>query len=103
MEETKPPVPASEEHLAGLALPPRPNIAAQPAPSEGSATGVDQKTELPPTNGKDEPIAADAPKKPEVLAAEAPAPSTEEAVKKEKKSTFQFVRDFFKPVPTEPR
>ena len=101
--------PASEEHLAGLTLPPRPGTAPNPTAPEDkpqdkapSETLAERATEEPASTDQ-KTASADTPKKPEVLPADAPLPSTEEAAKKEKKSTFQFVRDFFKPVPTEPR
>ena len=72
-----------------------------------------KKTDVPPVGllppkpsdvKKDESRATDAPKKPEALAsADVPAPKTEEPAKQERKTTFRFLRGFFKPVPTEPR
>ncbi len=119
--ESKPLSPASAERLAGLTLPPRPEVAAKPlsaasadeppdkeptatqaAPAIVEAASTDQKTDPTPV-GKEVSAPADTPKEPEALPTNVPRPDSEEAANKQKKGTFQFVRNFFKPVPTEPR
>ncbi len=123
-EPAKPLAPASEDQLAGLVLPPRPNPApetpVQISPAEPATTDRKDEPEL--ADKKDEPVTTDTPKKPdaspsnngaakkdEPVTADAskksgvPPPNTGENGRREKKTTFQFLRDFFKPVPSEPR
>ena len=124
-EPVKPLTPVPEEQLVGLALPPRPNPPPKLDSPEVPASGVKPPdkpsaekpasaptTESAPAATKDQPEAADkkdrpavvdAPKKPEPPPADLPPPKTGEAAKVEKKATFRFLRNFFKPVPTEPQ
>ena len=117
--------PISEDELAKLALPPRPTGPATPAspaapasvdhppdkvsaekPASVPATlpGPDGKTDEPQFSEKQgAPAAADPPKKPEIVLPEAPTAGTAEVAGRDKKSTLQLVRNFFKPAPTEPR
>ncbi len=106
-ETVKAPVPVSGEKLAEVTLPPRPNLDAKPVSSEtpASAEKTPDKPAEPFANGsvpdekKDEPLPVKPPGPPVAKA----IPSSIEEIARKKKSTFQFLRNFFKPVSTEPR
>ncbi len=99
---------------------PAPETPVQISPAEPATTDRKDEPEL--VDKKDEPVTTDTPKKPdaspsnngaakkdEPVTADAskksgvPPPNTGENGRREKKNTFQFLRDFFKPVPSEPR
>ena len=124
-EEVKTPTPIPGEKMVGLTLPPRPNGSAKPLFPEASASEAkppdlpepklaptDKKeTPTPPegrdaqvtTDKKDSPAIAAVPKKPDVPPVGVPSPNAGETDAHEKKTTFQFVRNFFRSIPTEPR
>ena len=109
VETVKPPTPVSEEKLAEVTLPPRPNLDAKPVPPEipppADKTQADKPAEVSangsaiPDDKKDE----GSPVKPVEPTPAKAAPSSIEEIARKKKSTFQFLRNFFKPVSTEPR
>lgn len=106
--------PASEGKPSDQAAAEKPTTGPTPADKKDGPPGVEpmKKPEvssveaLPPKTGEEtqgEPATGEAPKKSAALSPDVPAPKTEETTRREKKSTFQFLRDFFKPVPSEPR
>ncbi len=98
VSEAKPPDKALTEKPADL---PEPKPA--PANQKEASANTEKRDEPAATAKKDEPATTAAPEKPEIRPAVVPSPNAEKTAAHEKKTTFQFVRDLFRSVPTEPR
>ncbi len=107
--------PLPPEVLASEAKPPTEKPAdlpdPKPAPTDQTATAdkkdtptnIERREEPASASKKDEAATPDAPKRPEMPPADVPSPNAGKTAAHEKKTTFQFVRDLFRSVPTEPR